>query len=104
MNSHFWNERYRAEQYACGRALATRVEIVLIPASGLPEKYREAIIRAAEHCSVKKSLVSPPIDVRRHDPESFWTSAARSGRRVMAVLSPCSRVDRPETFSRSRAA
>jgi putative redox protein len=28
--------------------------------SGFPEKYRDAVIRAAEMCFVKKHLVSPP--------------------------------------------
>jgi ribosomal protein S12 methylthiotransferase accessory factor len=31
---------------------------------GFPEKYRAALIRAAEHCTVKQHLASPPrIDV-----------------------------------------
>lgn len=28
--------------------------------SGFPEKYREAVIRSADQCAVKKHMVSPP--------------------------------------------
>ena len=35
-----------------------RLELTL-PA-GLPEKYRPALLRAVEHCRVKKSLANPP--------------------------------------------
>jgi putative redox protein len=34
------------------------LEIILPP--GFPEKYREAVIRSAEQCAVKKHLESPP--------------------------------------------
>lgn len=34
------------------------LEIVLPP--GFPEKYREAVIRSAEQCTVKKHLEAPP--------------------------------------------
>ncbi len=34
------------------------LEIVLPP--GFPEKYREAVIRSAEQCAVKKHLEAPP--------------------------------------------
>lgn len=34
------------------------LEIVLPP--GFPEKYREAVIRSAEQCAVKKHLENPP--------------------------------------------
>jgi ribosomal protein S12 methylthiotransferase accessory factor len=35
-----------------------RIEIVLPPA--FPERYREAILRAADQCAVKRHLVDPP--------------------------------------------
>lgn len=35
------------------------LEIDLPPS--FPEKYRTAVLRAAEHCSVTKALVEPPI-------------------------------------------
>ena len=35
-----------------------RIEIALPP--GFPEKYRAAILRAADQCAVKKHLVEPP--------------------------------------------
>ena len=35
-----------------------RIEIALPP--GFPEKYRTAILRAADQCAVKKHLVEPP--------------------------------------------
>jgi putative redox protein len=40
--------------------MTDQVEIeILLPAS-FPEKYREAIVRAAEQCAVKKHLEKPP--------------------------------------------
>ena len=35
-----------------------RIDMTLPP--GFPEKYREAIVRAADQCAVKKHLVAPP--------------------------------------------
>ena len=37
---------------------AVRLRVHLPP--GFPEKYRSAVIRAAEMCTVKRSLASPP--------------------------------------------
>jgi len=37
---------------------AIRLEIQLPP--GFPEKYRDAIIRAADQCAVKRHIVEPP--------------------------------------------
>jgi ribosomal protein S12 methylthiotransferase accessory factor len=35
-----------------------RIQIDLPP--GFPEKYRQAVVRVAERCTVKRSLASPP--------------------------------------------
>ena len=43
---------------ATKRVVLIRIEIALPPA--FPEKYREAILRAVEQCSVKKHLADPP--------------------------------------------
>jgi putative redox protein len=40
-----------------------RVEIEIMLPADFPEKYREAIIRAAEQCSVAKLLQKPPAIV-----------------------------------------
>ena len=43
----------------------TRVEIELTLPDNFPEKYREAILRAMDQCSVKRHLANPPeFDVR----------------------------------------
>jgi ribosomal protein S12 methylthiotransferase accessory factor len=41
-----------------GLATAVALELTLPP--GVPESHRAAIVRAVEHCKVKKSLASPP--------------------------------------------
>jgi ribosomal protein S12 methylthiotransferase accessory factor len=41
------------------RLAAVRLEIQLPP--GFPEKYREAIARAADQCTVKRHILEPPI-------------------------------------------
>ncbi|HWI40686.1 MAG TPA: OsmC family protein, partial [Verrucomicrobiae bacterium] len=40
------------------RAVKVSLEIVLPP--GFPEKYRNAVVKAAELCTVKKALLNPP--------------------------------------------
>lgn len=37
-----------------------RVRMTLHLPAGFPEKYRQAILRAADQCSVKKALLDPP--------------------------------------------
>jgi putative redox protein len=37
-----------------------RVELEVVVPDSFPEKYRVAILRAAEGCKVKKALTSPP--------------------------------------------
>lgn len=44
--------------------LATRVRMALTLPRDFPERYRAAIVRAAENCKVKKTLAAqPPIEV-----------------------------------------
>jgi putative redox protein len=40
--------------------MTDRVEIEILLPADFPEKYREAIVRAAEQCAVKKHLEKPP--------------------------------------------
>ncbi len=40
--------------------MTDRVEIeILLPAAS-PDKYREAVVRAADQCAVKKHMENPP--------------------------------------------
>lgn len=41
-----------------GRLAAVRIEIQLPP--GFPEKYEDAIVRAADQCTVKRHILAPP--------------------------------------------
>ncbi len=50
-------ETERGERH--DRVAAVRLEINLPP--GFPEKYRAAVVRAAEHCKVKEHIQEPPI-------------------------------------------
>jgi putative redox protein len=40
--------------------MTDQVEIEILLPANFPEKYREAIVRAAERCTVKKHLEKPP--------------------------------------------
>ena len=40
--------------------LPSKVYLEIRLPAGFPEKYREAVIRTAEHCTVKRALDSPP--------------------------------------------
>ena len=40
--------------------LTTKVSLEIKLPAGFPEKYREAVIRAAETCAVKRALDNPP--------------------------------------------
>lgn len=40
--------------------MTERVAIEIHLPAGFPEKYREAVVRAAEQCAVKKHLETPP--------------------------------------------
>jgi putative redox protein len=40
--------------------LLSLIEIEIILPEGFPEKYRDAVVRAAEQCAVKKNLENPP--------------------------------------------
>ena len=45
--------------------MTERVEIEILLPAGFPEKYREAVVRSAEQCAVKKHLEAPPaIEVK----------------------------------------
>jgi ribosomal protein S12 methylthiotransferase accessory factor len=41
--------------------LVEKVEIDILLPQGFPEKYKAAVVRAAESCSVKKLLAAPPV-------------------------------------------
>jgi putative redox protein len=41
--------------------MTDQVEIEILLPADFPEKYREAIVRAAEQCAVKKHLEKPPV-------------------------------------------
>jgi len=43
--------------------MTERVEIEILLPPGFPEKYRDAVVRAAEQCAVKKHLETPPAIV-----------------------------------------
>ncbi len=43
-----------------GTKLASRVRIEITLPIGFPEKYKEAIVRAAEGCKVKRTMQAPP--------------------------------------------
>jgi ribosomal protein S12 methylthiotransferase accessory factor len=47
--------------------MVARIDIDVQLPEGFPEKYREAVVRAADQCTVKKHLVRPPdIVIRAH--------------------------------------
>ncbi len=63
-----------------------RIQIELPP--GFPEKYREAILRAVDQCSVKRHLAEPPrfeMTTIAAEPESSTPPDAES---VPAELRP----------------
>ncbi len=43
-----------------GKARVVRLVIEIGLPSGFPEKHREAVVRAAELCAVKKHILNPP--------------------------------------------
>ncbi len=40
--------------------MTDQVEIEILLPAGFPDKYREAVVRAADQCAVKKHLENPP--------------------------------------------
>lgn len=57
--------RMTAEKHTGEKKGIARFDIEVTPPPGFPEKYREAIIRAIDQCTVKRHLVDPPaIDIR----------------------------------------
>jgi ribosomal protein S12 methylthiotransferase accessory factor len=56
------------------RKLVTRIAIEIDPPDSFPEKYRDALARAVDQCSVKRHLASPPgFDVVVRLPELALT-------------------------------
>ena len=49
----------RIERDPEGR-MVTRLALEILLPEGFPEKHREGVLRAAEHCTVKKHILSPP--------------------------------------------
>lgn len=48
-----------------GTGMVTRIDLDIQVPPGFPEKYHEALIRAASQCAVKKHLEAPPhIEVK----------------------------------------
>lgn len=43
-----------------GKSKLARVDIEITLPAGFPEKYRNAVVKAAELCSVKKVIMNPP--------------------------------------------
>jgi ribosomal protein S12 methylthiotransferase accessory factor len=42
------------------RNMVTRLAISVHLPDGFPEKHRDGVLRAAEHCAVKKHILAPP--------------------------------------------
>ncbi len=53
-------QRMEFENDTAGKRRLTRVAMEIILPPGFPEKYRNAIVKAAELCSVKKAIMNPP--------------------------------------------
>jgi putative redox protein len=51
------------ENGADGHLASVDIEVILPPS--FPEKYRPAVLRAAENCKVKKTMAAPPTIVVR---------------------------------------
>jgi ribosomal protein S12 methylthiotransferase accessory factor len=47
-------------EWDVGRRLVSRIRIVITLPDSFPEKYRDAILRAVDQCSVKRHLAQPP--------------------------------------------
>lgn len=43
-----------------GAGRVSTIRLVVELPEGFPEKYREAILRAVDHCAVKRHIVEPP--------------------------------------------
>jgi len=43
-----------------GARLITKIMIEVAPPAGFPEKYREALLKSVDHCTVKAHLDQPP--------------------------------------------
>ena len=70
------------------RKLMTRIRIEITLPPAFPEKYREAVVRAVDQCTVKRHLVEPPRFEVVTAPAGEAVAAgraARTGGRVMNV-------------------
>lgn len=68
--------RMDVERDEKGRRVA-RLAIEIVLPEGFPEKHREAVVRAAELCSVKKHIFDPPVfEVRTGSPHEAQDPAA----------------------------
>jgi ribosomal protein S12 methylthiotransferase accessory factor len=38
-----------------------KISIEIVPPAGFPEKYRPALIKAVDHCTVKAHILRPPL-------------------------------------------
>ncbi len=43
-----------------GRRSLSKISLVIHLPAGFPEKYRNAVVKAAELCAVKKAIMNPP--------------------------------------------
>jgi ribosomal protein S12 methylthiotransferase accessory factor len=51
--------------------MVTRLALEVLLPEGFPEKHRDGLLRAAEHCAVKKHLAAPPaIETRTRTREA----------------------------------
>lgn len=53
-------QRMEFETDGTGKRRLARVAMEIVLPPGFPEKYRTAVVRAAELCSVKKAIMDPP--------------------------------------------
>jgi ribosomal protein S12 methylthiotransferase accessory factor len=57
--------------------LPARIRLEVVLPAGFPDKYRTAIVRAAEGCKVKKTIAAaPPIEVVLAQPEAGLARAS----------------------------
>lgn len=53
-------QRMGFETEGAGKRRLARVSMEIVLPPGFPEKYRNAVVKAAELCSVKKTIMNPP--------------------------------------------
>jgi putative redox protein len=68
-----------------GRRVARLAIEILLPA-GFPDKHRDAVVRAAELCSVKKHIFDPPaFEVQTRETTEAESAAADEDDRVLST-------------------